>query len=467
MTPARLVGRRYIADRDPFSLGVLASYHAIDPETLERVVVEEINPHLIEEDHFDDTFQRGVAEFAALGRIAPRVIATFGKANRVHAFVREHLEGITLDRVLAELRARGEQLPIEVALAIVRELAELYRSPVRHMIGIRDIMVTPEGDVRALPELVSLQARQTVGAAVHFIDVAVAYEPPEVIRGRGRTATSGMYTLGALLYELIANRHPYARASDTMFEMMTRVTTSLAPPIQAHRDVPAYVAAFLDRTLVHDPNQRFSSWDDLVAALPALSPRQILEAMPYPPEREPPEPVVDWRGLPDDELVPVAIPKLVIQYAAVQPNAYLDAFVYRNDHRPMLAAGRLLVDAGVVTTAEYQRFVLATEGPAHLDPEADERPQVGLSHRDAARYASWAGKRLPTEAEWSHAVEVNGERLHTGVVWEWTATPADGGGFVVRGGRWRNAADRPPLPENRSYELDPAADVGFRCVQDR
>jgi hypothetical protein len=465
--PVRLVGGKYVVDRDPFSIGVLASYHAVDPETLERVVVEEMNPHVDEDEHFDDAFQRGVAELVALGRIAPRVIATFGKNGRVHAFVREHLEGITLDRVLVELRARGEQLPIEVALAIVRELADLYRSPVRHRIGIRDIVITPEGDVRALPELVSLEARQTVGAAVHFIDVAVAYEPPEVIRGRGRTATSGMYTLGALLYELIANRHPYARASDTMFEMMTRVTTSLPPPIQAHRDVPAYVAEFLDHTLVHDPGQRFSSWDELVAALPALPPRQILAAMPYPPEREPPEPIGEWRGLPDDELVPVAIPPLVIEYAPIRPSAYLDAFVYRNDHRPMLAAGRLLVDAGVVTTAEYQRFVLATEGPAHLDPDADERPQVGLSHRDAARYASWAGKRLPTDAEWSHAAGVIGERLHSGVVWEWTATPADGGGFVVRGGRWRDAPERAPQPENRSYEVEAAADVGFRCVQDR
>jgi hypothetical protein len=55
----------------------------------------------------------------------------------------------------------------------------------------------------------------------------------------------------------------------------------------------------------------------------------------------------------------------------------------------------------------------------------------------------------------------------TGEVWEWTATPATEGGFVVCGGRWRNAIERPPQPENRSYEVEPASDVGFRCVRDR
>jgi len=64
------------------------------------------------------------------------------------------------------------------------------------------------------------------------------------------------------------------------------------------------------------------------------------------------------------------------------------------------------------------------------------------------------------------AIEALGNRVYNGEVWEWTATPAVEGGFVVCGGRWRNALDRPASAQNRSFETVAADDVGVRCVQD-
>ena len=463
MRPTRIVGG-YLVERDPFEMGTIASFRGVDPNTLERVIVEEPHPYIEGNIYFMDLFQQAAAEFSALGPVAPRVLRMFGRGSVVHAIVREHVEGLSLDRMLVQLRAQGEQLPIAVACAIVRELVELLRRPVRVQFGMSDVVITPEGHVRVSPDLVELQARQVVGAAVHFIDVAAAYQPPEVIRGVGRTATSGMYTLGAMLYELLANRHPHARSGDTMFEMLSRMQTSLPPPIQAFRDVPPHIAAFLDRALAGDPRRRFKRWEDFLAELPTASPTQILEAMPLPPEREPPEALEDWHHLPDQHLDPVEVPPYVPAEPPPPYHAAMDEFDYGDDGRPMLACGALLVDARPVTAAEYQRFVLAIRG--RLDPEADDAPATRISQRDAARYAGWAGKRLPTEAEWTVVTRALGRRLQTGEVWEWTSTPFDQGGFVVCGGRWRNVEDSQPELANRSYELEPADDVGFRCVQD-
>jgi formylglycine-generating enzyme required for sulfatase activity len=189
------------------------------------------------------------------------------------------------------------------------------------------------------------------------------------------------------------------------------------------------------------------------------------------------------------------------------------------------------IDRYPVTNAEFKTFLDATgyrpEHPAKFlahwngdapPPELADHPVVYVSYADATAYATWAGKRLPTEEEWQAAAggasdqpwpwgeePPSAERCNfevgattpvgahpagaspfgvedlVGNVWQWTApryrsTHAQvvflrGGSWYQTPGMWfvrggpRPINDHQPLPLF-GPAMNRLATVGFRCVQD-
>ncbi len=99
----------------------------------------------------------------------------------------------------------------------------------------------------------------------------------------------------------------------------------------------------------------------------------------------------------------------------------------RPQHQATLAA--FCIDKHEVTNTQYQRFVQATghAPPPHwptgkLPLGKGNDPVVNVTHDDAQAYAHWAGKQLPTEAQWEKAARgPDGRRYPWGEEWHWRA----------------------------------------------
>ena len=134
------------------------------------------------------------------------------------------------------------------------------------------------------------------------------------------------------------------------------------------------------------------------------------------------------------------------------------------------------IDRTEVTNEQYRAFVEATgyDPPAMwkdgLLPVGQERfPVTGVTWYDAAAYAAWAGKRLPTEAEWEFAARgTEGRRYPWGDKWDASfanvAEPSGGlravgegmstplGVFDMAGNAWEwTASDARPYPGGKEF----------------
>ncbi|HET9621599.1 MAG TPA: serine/threonine-protein kinase, partial [Kofleriaceae bacterium] len=272
-----LLDERFRIDSQIAAGGFGAIYRATDVRSDAEVALKVLHPQLTRDPSVVARFRREGKTLASLRD--PHTITAYelGEADDGTLYiVMELLYGETL---YYRFRSRGPiawQQMVHIARGVCSSLAEAHAAGVIHSdlkpanihLELRD------GDPDFVKVLDFGIAKIVQGHEVDRTELTqagtmigtVEYMSPEQMVGGEMTPASDVYTLGVVLYEMIAGRTPFADAT-TATAMLAAVLTQVPEPLLRHADVPPALSQVIARCLEREARDRFADISELSDAL--------------------------------------------------------------------------------------------------------------------------------------------------------------------------------------------------------
>ena len=275
---------RYTLDRELGQGGMAVVFLAHDLRHDRQVALKVLRPEISAEVGAE-RFLREIKMAAGLNH--PHILPVYdsGQTDGLLFYTMPLVEGRSLrDRLDTE-----RQLPLEEALRITREVASALDYAHRHRVIHRDVkpgnILLHEG--AALVADFGIGKAVSAGGSITRTGMAVgtpAYMSPEQATGEeGIDGRSDLYSLGCVLYEMLAGEPPFTGPNAQA--ILSKRFVSPIPSVRATRDVPDSVDTAVTRALARTPVDRYPSTAEFAEAL-----RQISLEIGAAAHRTPPEP---------------------------------------------------------------------------------------------------------------------------------------------------------------------------------
>lgn len=235
-------------------------YQALDPAIERTVAIKVLNPHLSDE-NMDQVKERFLREAKSAGRLNhPNVVTIYdvGEADGVAYISMEYLEGRSLRQVLDAGSALTLQSISDIAAQIADALDYAQRSGIVHRdIKPANIMLSAAGLAKLTDFGIAFMASSSMTQTGTMLG-SPKYMSPEQVLGQSVDGRADIFSLGVVLFEMLARRTPFELPDITTFTLMQRIVTVPAPRVSdMGMDIPAAFDAILARALAKRPEDRF------------------------------------------------------------------------------------------------------------------------------------------------------------------------------------------------------------------
>ena len=240
------LARDLLLDRD-VAVKVLFPEHAVDPNFVER-------------------FRREAQSVAGLNH--PNIVGVYdwGQTGNTYFMAMEFVKGRTLSEAL---RRQGRMTSVSAAgvgAAIANALAYAHRNNVVHRdIKPANILLGEDGAIKVVDFGIAraLDAGHEGGLTQDGAVMGTAtYFSPEQAKGEGLDLRSDLYSLGVVLYELVAGKPPFA--GDSALATAYKQVNEAAPRLRdLVADVPLALEAIIAKCLTKNAEMRYNNAEQL------------------------------------------------------------------------------------------------------------------------------------------------------------------------------------------------------------
>jgi len=255
-------------------------YLAEDMHLRRKVALKMLAPELTRDERGLRRFEHEAHAASALNHPNILTIHEFGQANGLHFIASEFIEGETLRQRL--LNGRLElNAGIDIAIQIASALAAAHACGIVHRdIKPDNVIVRSDGIVKVLDFGIAKLSERRVGETIRRRASVVAsstsepgmvlgtakYMSPEQARGIEVDARSDIFSLGAVIYELVTGRAAFEgeTASDIIAEILK---VEPPPPVEFAPEVPHEFERMISKALRKDRESRYQSVKDLLIDL--------------------------------------------------------------------------------------------------------------------------------------------------------------------------------------------------------
>ncbi len=266
----RVLAGRYRVESLLGTGGMGEVYRAQDL-TLERpVAVKMLRAEFANDQEFIRRFRQEATAAASLSN--PHIVGVFdvGEDEGEHYIVMELVDGRTLKDEIRQQGRLALPLVLTISQAVASALVAAHAKKVVHRdVKPENILLTARGEIKVADFGIAKAASSQTLIHTKSIVGSAHYISPEQARGGFIDEKSDLYSLGAIMYEMLTGRPPFDGPSPIAVALR-HIHDDPAPVRKLRPDVPRPVEAIVMRLLAKAPEERPTSAQTLAALSQAL-----------------------------------------------------------------------------------------------------------------------------------------------------------------------------------------------------
>jgi serine/threonine-protein kinase len=233
-------------------------YRATDPVLNRRVAIKVMSDAIAQDADLRERFLREAQAAGSLQHPHVITIYDFGEVDGHLYIAMEYVEGEDLEDLLKKKVAVPLEAKLELIIGVLQGLAFAHKRGVIHRdIKPANIRIDPEGKARLMDFGVAHLSSSNMTRTGMMLGTP-SYMAPEQIMGGPVSAQADIFSVGAVLYELLTGTRPFR--GDTLQALMYQVLSTPPRPLgQLVPNLPPTLDGVVMRAMNKEPGERFGS----------------------------------------------------------------------------------------------------------------------------------------------------------------------------------------------------------------